>query len=239
MRLFTIVSWFCVTALLSQTAIGGTSQLVVPVSEDASINLSNPNGNLNTLTTRGGLFSGLDNTGSDYHFFLKFILPAKAPGETLQSATLVGTYTDKFGGPASFHQIYFVPGDAWPESTITANTAPAFGDGAGAAFEAFGKTPGTAQSFDVSGVVLQEFNGDGVLSLAFATIDGRFSDLEYFASKEFSQSQAFRLNLTFTNGTAVPLPGAVSLGAVGMLMTAVGMNWRSRRARAAEGADRI
>ena len=80
------------------------------------------------------------------------------------------------------------------------------------------------KSFDVTNIARQEFNGDGVLSLAFATVDGRFGDLEYFASKEFDTAKAFRLELTIDQtGSAVPLPGSLSLAAVGLVAAAVAM----------------
>lgn len=221
MRIPAIVICLCVLALLSHGAHAGTTSVIVPVTEDASVNALNPDGNLNTITTRGGLFSGLDNFFSDYHFFLKFSLPTLAAGETVKSAILIGTYTDKYGGPASFHQIYFIPSDAWSESTVTFNTAPAFGDATSAAFEAFGKKTGTSQSFDITQITRQEINGDKVLSLGVATVDGRLGDLEYFASKEFGAAQGFRLQLSVQDGSAIPLPSGVALGASGTALAAL------------------
>ena len=103
--------------LLGSAALAG----IVPVAEDVTVNRANEDSNLNNITTRGGLLSGLDDTGSDYQFFLKFILPP----QSVASAKLVGTYTDKYGDVDSFHQTFFVPDDSWSETTMTFNNRPA------------------------------------------------------------------------------------------------------------------
>lgn len=182
--------------------------VTIPVAEDASVNRANEDGNLNSI----GLLSGLDNTGSDYEFFLKFNLPAD---ESITSARLIGTLVDDFNeGVESFHQFYFVPTDTWSETTITFNNKPAVGDAiGGAGFDASSIDPGETINLDVTADVQREMAGDGVLSLRLGTIDGRFEDLEFFASRELDASRAFRLEIS-TAATAIPLPVGAYLGAL-------------------------
>lgn len=125
------------TLFVNHVAFAGEVHLSIPVAEDASVNSLNPDGNLNTLTTRGGLFSGSDNFGSDYQFYLKFHLPKPAAGEVLKAANLIGTYTNKYDNTDSLHQLSFVADDSWSESTITFNNRPAAVLPTGAMFNAF------------------------------------------------------------------------------------------------------
>src|SRR5262245_58248763 len=109
-----VVFLVCVVALVTLPTRAAT----VPVLADVTLNQANPDSNLNSITTRGGLLSGLDNTGSDYTFLLKFDLSALSAA-SISSATLVGTHTDDFGPVESFHQVYFVPDDTWSETGVT------------------------------------------------------------------------------------------------------------------------
>jgi hypothetical protein len=207
-----------VVSVLSLSGAPGRAALV-PVAADVSVNAANPDSNLNTITTRGGLLSGLDDTGSDYRFFLKFNVGAAVAPEDIGTARLVGTYTDDFGPVDSFHQLFFVPDDSWDESTVTWNTKPALGTAiAGAAFDAIDHSPGDVIEFDVTADVLRETIDDGVLSLALTTIDGRFEDLEFFASREFDPARAFRLVIEADAQppTGIPLPPAVASGSIAL-----------------------
>jgi hypothetical protein len=172
------------TALSLALMVGGSSPAradIVPVQQDVTVNAANPLSNLNSITTRGGLLCGLDNTGSDYSFF---------------------------GSTDSFHQVYFVPNDAWDETTVTWNTAPAHGGATAGGTDIGGSAPGDEVRFDVTADAVREAGGDGILSLGFATIDGRSQDLEFFASREFDPDRAFRLETSGDAAVAVPLPPA-------------------------------
>jgi hypothetical protein len=215
-----------IAAALGLASVAHGGFVTVPVAEDASVNAMNPDGVLNTFTTRGGLFSGLDAIGSDYQFFLKFHLPPATAGP-LVSATLRGTYTDDFDELDSFHGIFLVPDDGWSESTVTFNTAPPPGAPSAAGFDAGTDEPGEAVSLDVTDVVAGEYAGDGTVSLKFSTIDGRLGDLEFFASKEFDPAKAFRLDLEIEDAAAVPLPPAA---VAALPVVAVAMIRRYRRA---------
>jgi hypothetical protein len=205
--------------------------MVVYSVADVTVNALNPDSNLNTITTRGGLLSGLDSLGSDYRFFLKFGLGGVDP-QLVGSATLIGTYTDDFRPSVdSFHQLYFVTEDAWGESAVTWNTMPALGDATAGSFDAIAHSPGDVISFDVTAEVKREAAGDRVASFALATIDGRFEDLEYFASREFDASRAFRIQIdppTAPPG-AIPLPSASVAGAVVLAATLLIVAMRAAR----------
>ena len=181
---------------------------IVPVTEDVTVNRANPDSNLNNITTRGGLLSGLDDTGSDYQFYLKFILPPQPVG----SAKLIGTHTDKYGVVDSFHQTFFVQDDSWSETTMTFDNRPATSSPAGGGFDATGHLVGEAIEIDLTSIVQSEMAGDGVLSLAIATVDGRLGDLEFFASREFDSAKAFRLEIT--GPATIPLPAGVFSGSI-------------------------
>ena len=217
----------CLAALLicalASTAVGAT--VSIPVSEDASTNTAN-SGNLNNITTRGGLLSGLDDTGSNYSFYLKFILPDREDGMHISKAALIGHHTDDFGGPNSFHAWFFVPSDDWDETTITSSNAPPTGPDTGAGFESAGAALGEKQ-FDLTAIANQEYHGDGVLSLKMQTVDGRFGDLKFFASKEFDPELAFRLDLTIS---PIPLPPALASGLI-TLVGSAGAIWIRKRRR--------
>jgi hypothetical protein len=193
-----------------QALAGGT---VVPVSDDASTNELSPGGMLGWVTTRGGLLAGLDTVGSSYAFYLKFHLP----DVPFDRATLRGFYSDDYGGPPTFVGAYFVPDDSWSEETISFNTQPA------SSYEIGGFSAGrpTEQFFeiDLTDAARSEVAGDGVLSLRFQTIDGRFGDLKYFASKEYDADKAFTLSL---ETAAVPLPPMVLPGLAGMAALWIG-----------------
>jgi hypothetical protein len=184
---------------------------VVPVGADVTVNAANADSNLNTITTRGGLLSGLDDTGSDYRFFLKFNLEGIGPSD-IGAAKLIGTYTDDFDSPDSFHQLYFVADDSWDESSVTWNTKPALGAATAGGFDAAAHSPGDSIEFDVTTELVNEAGGDGVLSFALTTIDGRFEDLEFFASREFDPARAFRLEIDAPPVDAIPLPSALVAG---------------------------
>jgi hypothetical protein len=199
---------------------------VVPVAADVTVNAANANSNLNSITTRGGLLSGLDDTGSDYSFFLKFNLASVNPND-VASATLIGNYTDDFGPVDSFHQLYFVPDDGWSESTVTWNTRPALGATGADGFDATAHSPGDVIQFDVTEEVRREAAGDGILSFALATVDGRFEDLEFFASREFDSARAFHIDITSVQA-AIPLPSAALAGSA-LLAAALIIAMRSAR----------
>jgi hypothetical protein len=210
MRLMAMVLTGVLALLMCAFAWGG----VVPVAADVSVNAANADSNLNAITTRGGLLSGLDDTGSDYRFFLKFNLPPTDP-DTVGVAQLVGTYTDDFGPVDSFHQLYFVDDDSWDETTITWNNKPALGAATPDGFEATAHAPGDVIHFDVTADVMREAAGDGVLSFALTTIDGRFEDLEFFGSREFDAGRAFRLEIfPAPPAGAIPLPSPLHVGPV-------------------------
>jgi hypothetical protein len=203
-----------VSLTLISAAVNVAVAAVVPVAADVTVNAANPDSNLNTITTRGGLLSGLDDTGSDYRFFLQFNLGAIDPAD-VGPADLVGTYTDDFGPVDSFHQLYFVVDDGWSESSVTWNTKPALGPATADGFDATVKSPGEEVRFDVTADVAREAAGDGVLSFALTTVDGRFEDLEFFASREFDPGRAFRIAIR-TPPAAVPLPPAAAAGATAL-----------------------
>lgn len=223
----------CALILAMSSSIPAMAQSqVVPVAEDASVNAANADGQLGNITTRGGLLAGLDDTGSSYSFYLKFLLPV--PTEPLTKATLRGFYNDDFGGPPTFVGAFFVPDDSWSESTITHATAPATGGEAGGVYSA-DLTVGQFFELDVTPVAKTELAGDRVLSLGLMTIDGRFGDLKFFASKEFDPALAFSLTLDSTPiPPAVPLPSAVVMGSVGMLLA-----WGARRRMRPRSTDHL
>jgi len=142
------------------------------------------------------------------------LLPTNLKPEQITAAKLIGTYTAKYGNQSSFHQLYLVNNDNWDENTITYNNRPATGDAGPEGFNAVGQTPGTTQTFDITPLAKNELAGDHVLSLAFATIDGRLGDLEYFASKEFGNG-SFRVELS-EMPSPIPLPTAVGMGLTGL-----------------------
>ena len=207
------------------SAAAHASTVTINVAEDATVNRANPDGNLNSIR----LLSGLDDTGSDYEFFLKFNLPAIDPA-TVTSARLIGTPNGDFDGLVeSFHQFYFVPSDAWSETTITFNTKPATADAIiGAGFDASFFNPGEIIDLDITTAVHSELAGDRALSLRLGTIDGRLGDLEFFASRELEPVDAFRIEL-ITVAAAVPLPAGWALGAALMpLAIRRGAKWATR-----------
>jgi hypothetical protein len=210
-------------ALLSEASHGAV--VTIRVAQDASVNAANPDGNLNNITTRGGLLSGLDDTGSDYSFFLQYNL-AEVAGRPIHSAGLVGYYTDDFGPVDSFHQPYFVADDAWTESTVTWNTRPALGAATADGFDASSRDPGGTIRFDVTAEVVGEAEGDGIVSFGVATIDGRLGDLEFFASREFDPFRAFRLDVV-----VVPLPVVAPLAGL-LIACGVTLLETKRRTRA-------
>jgi hypothetical protein len=203
---YAILSCLALALLSSNLCPGAT----VPVAADVTVNAANPDSNLNSITTRGGLLSGLDNTGSDYSFFLKFDLSSVDANE-VGSAKLIGTYTDDFGPVDSFHQLFFVPDDSWSESSVTWTTRPALGPASADGFDAIAHNPGNIIQFDVTEDVRREAAGDGVLSFGLATIDGRFEDLEFFASREFDAARAFHIDIA-SGPAAIPLPPAALAG---------------------------
>ena len=209
MRLTAIVVTGILGSLMCAFACGGT----VPVAADVTVNAANADSNLNAITTRGGLLSGLDDTGSDYRFFLKFQLASIDPAK-IAAARLVGTYTDDFGPVDSFHQLYFVADDGWDETTVTWNSQPALGPATAGGFEATAHAPGDVVHFDVTAEVIREAAGDGMLSLTLTTIDGRFEDLEFFASREFDPARAFRLEIDDAPAGVIPLPSALHVAPV-------------------------
>lgn len=214
-------SFIAIVALSAGMAYA--AETVVPVAEDASVNASNPDGQLGTITTRGGLLAGLDDIASNYSFFLKFNLPEIS--DPLTKATLRGYYNDDFGGPATFVGAFLVPDDSWTESTITYANRPATGDFAGGASTSE-LTVGSFFDIDVTPIAQAQLAGDRVLSLSLQTIDGRLGDLKFFASKEFDAGLAFTLSLdtTTTPPPTIPLPPAVFAGGVGL-----GLAWVARR----------
>lgn len=221
-------------ALSAALSFGGSaaSADTVPIAADVTVNAANPDSNLNTITTRGGLLSGLDNVGSDYSFFLRFDL-ADVDLSQVTKVELVGTHTDDFAERDSFHQVYFVPDDGWSEVDVTWNTRPAYGAATAGGIEISGSTPGDEVRFDVTADVLREAGGDRTLSLAVATIDGRTEDLEFFASREFDAARAFRLETSTGGGViAVPLPPAALPGMALLCIGGVGVWMRPRWLRA-------
>jgi hypothetical protein len=205
------MSRVAILAALVSIMTASTFAAVVPVAADVSVNAANADSNLNNITTRGGLLSGLDDTGSDYRFFLKFNLGGIDPAD-VGAATLIGTYTDDFGPVDSFHQLFFIADDSWDETTITWNTKPALGPASADGFDATAHAPGDVVQFDVTEDVKREAAGDGLLSFALTTIDGRFEDLEFFASREFDAARAFRIQIDASTPNPIPLPPALVAG---------------------------
>ena len=202
--------------------MNNNAPIVIPVSEDESVVTTSATGdptfNLSD-SFNGGLYSGGDggNYQSAARFYLKFNLPephghlmcrnqvpAPCPLANTEviSATLTGFYYDDFDeNDDGTHGIYFVSSDSWSESTITFENQPgqAFGLPE-ATFDAAEANPGGFISWDLTPIVNQEYQGDGILSLLFhadqesVIFDNR--NFEYFVEKEFDSSKAFRLEIT-------------------------------------------
>jgi hypothetical protein len=195
-----------------------TAGFVVPVSADTSVNAANPEGLLGSFKDNGGLFAGLDQTGSDYRFYLKFILPETS--EPVTKATLRGFYTSDLAFIPTFIGARLVTDDSWNELTTSASNAPtSVGDPL--AGELFSGEPGRFFKWDITPAFKTEIAGDKVLSLEFATIDGRFGDMKFFASREYGQvfdpTTPFALEVETSTPSAVPLPPA-ALGAVACML---------------------
>lgn len=180
--------------------------LTIPVLEDESVYLrqNDSDFNLDGSSYRGGLFTGVDGavTASPARFYLKFDLPTFEPGTKVTAATLTGYYnTDYDPADDGTHGIYFVASDSWSESNITWDNQPSQAYGLSeATFNATDETVGSFVSWDLTHIVNQEYQGDGLLSLLFhAHAEGLVSEnrnWEYFAEKEFDPTKAFRLELT-------------------------------------------
>jgi len=184
----------------------GTETLTIPVAEDESVYAreGDLNFNLHGSSHGGGLFTGVDggNTASPARFYLKFDLPELIPGTQVTSATLTGYYNDNYTPvDDGTHGIYFVASDNWSESTITWENQPGQAYGVSeASLDAAKATVGSFINWDITNIVNQEYQGDGVLSLLFhANAEGLVStnqNWEYFAEKEFDSAKAFRIKLT-------------------------------------------
>ena len=196
---------------------GAASAVTIPVSADASVFSSNPNGNYGTSTHEGGLFTG--ETSGVTRFFLKFELPALVLGTYVSSAILTGTYTfDLFGATDAEHGIFLVPIDSWQEdgpTGLTWNNQPVSGGLPLATWDAaLAPPPPVAQSFDLTSAVNLEYQGDGVLSLMFRALDeGQTHTWEYWSSREHTDQPGFSLDLVIT---PVPEPGTGALLALGV-----------------------
>jgi hypothetical protein len=224
LRAMTACAFGAVVGLMTSYASAG---FVVPVSADASVNAANPNGVLGSFKDNGGLFVGLDQTWSDYSFYLKFVLPET--DEPIASAKLRGFYTSDLAFVPTYVGARLVTDDSWQETTITAATGPtAAGDTI--AGETFSGEPGRYFEWDLTPTVRTEAAGDGVLTLLFTTIDGRFGDMKFFASREYASAidaeTSFRLTIDTAPVSAVPLPPAY-LGAIGCVaIPVVRRAWR-------------
>jgi len=187
-------------------AVPEIETLTVPVAEDESVYAQegNPNYNLDGSSYGGGLFTGVDggDTASPARFYLKFDLPEFVPGTQVTSATLTGYYNDDYDPlDDGTHGIYFVASDNWSESTITWENQPGQAYGVPeASLDTAKVTVGNFINWDITNIVNQEYQGDGVLSLLFhANAEGLVAtnrNWEYFAEKEFDSAKAFRLKLT-------------------------------------------
>lgn len=145
--------------------------LTVPVLEDESVYLGhNSSYNLNGNSYRGGLFTGVDGaiTNSSARFYLKFKLPV-APETEVTSAILRGYYNDDYNqADDDVHGIYFVASDSWSESSLTWDNQPGQAYGMSeATFDATKAKVGTFVGWEITPIVNQELQGDGVLSLLF------------------------------------------------------------------------
>jgi len=197
--------------------------VVVPVAQDCSvIGQDYASQNLNGNTFNGGLFSGVDGlAGNDNpsRFYLKFNLPAYTPGTIVSSATLTGFYNaDWSAADDRTHSLYLAANDSWTETSITWNTQPGPTGSALGVFNAAVSTPSNFLSWTITGAANGEYLGDGVLSVMFRADDeslvGSNNNWEYFASKEYDPTLAFRLTLEITQ---VPEPAAASMLVVGIL----------------------
>lgn len=188
-------------------AISDSKTVTVPVVGDESVysSYNDPNDNFLTRSSvRGGLFTGVDGgiSPSPARFYLKFNLPEFDPATQITAAKLTGFYNDDYDSADDrTHGIYFVASDTWSESTITWDNQPGQAYGVPeASFDAAKATVGSFIDWDITKIVNQEYQGDGVLSLLFhANAEGLVADnrnWEYFAEKEFDSAKAFRIQLT-------------------------------------------
>lgn len=233
----------------SPAALGGAS-VVVPVAEDESVLSFAPDKNYDGNLNRGGLFVGVDGTGTGVsRFYLKFKLPEFVAADDVASATLWATYFDDLDrNDNGTHRIHFVGADDWSEETLTWDNqpGPSFGT-AEANFDAAASRVGDVVKFDVGPIVREQLAvGDRVLSLMFSAANeslGRDNrNWEYFAEREFDPSRAFNLTLTTTarvggggggsggGPIAVPLPPAAWPAAITLAGAAtVALRKRIRR----------
>lgn len=223
-------------------ATWGGYSVTIPVSEDETVNSGDPARNFSRTFVRGGLYSGVDGALSGAsRFYLKFNLPEVPPGTKVARADLLGYYNDDFNdSDDSQHHVYFVASDLWSEHTLTWANQPGniFGTPE-ASFDPASVPPGNWVGFDMTSIVQQEIDGDGVLSLLFRAGDESLSPLnqnwEYFAERESDPDRAFRLQVSMVlppgsagAGIAAPLPPAVLPGLI--VLGAMGAHrWISRR----------
>lgn len=218
-KLLIIIAGAALVAL-RMVNVAQAATMTIPVSEDESVVLPccNQDYNINNSSYRGGLFTGVDGGSSDSpaYFYLKFNLPTYVAETQVTSAILTGYYNDDYNqADDRNHGIYLVPGyadDWWSESTITWYGQPYNYQYDRdfeliANFNAAEATVGTYVNWDITSVVDQEYQGDGVLNLLFRPDDESLvltnKNWEYFAEKEFDSEKAFRLEI---NTTRVPEP---------------------------------
>ena len=205
--------------LLFAPAVAGA--VPIPVLEDASVIADAPDANQNANTTGGGLFTGTAGFPERARFYLKFQLPAFVPGTQISAATLSGFYTaDLFEATDALHGIYLAGDDSWSELTITWNNQPGLSGTAQASWDpALAPAPPVSQSFDLTAIASQEYQGDGVLSLVFAAQDEVPDQTwEYWSSKENVGTAPFTLDVTIG---VVPEPASgllVGLGIAGLAL---------------------
>ncbi len=162
--------------------------------------------------------------------FVRFELPALAPGEEFASAKLWGFYYfDTWDSNDVEHSWYRVSDDSWDENTITWNTKPTESGPKLASWTPTGSSSGaSSHTYDI----WQEFTGDisstlnaesdGKLSLVLHITDLSKNSVETFRTKEYDPagsdpvgSRGFKIEYT-TRQKPTPTPEPATLTILGL-----------------------
>lgn len=185
-----------------EIAQGPAATMKLPISEDESVASNLGTTNLDGNEASGGLFVGYESTDGWARSWLKFNLSFLPENLGIVSASFMAYLNSEWDNAADGEiGIYHSQNNTWKDDMITWDNQPNFAsDPMDSISPPHDITIQRWHSWDVTTALLDEFQGDRILSLVLKQVSETGTDetWEYFVEKEYDQINASYLAIEYT-----------------------------------------
>jgi hypothetical protein len=185
-----------------EVAQGPPAEMKLPVTEDEAVASNLGGTNLDGNENQGGLFVGYESIDGWSRSWLKFNLTFLPENMGIVSATFNAYLNAEWNNSADGEiGLYHSENNTWKDDMITWDNQPAFAaDPMDSISPPYDTSVQRWHSWDVTTALLDEFQGDRILSLLLKQVSETGTDetWEYFVEKEYDQINSSYIAIQYT-----------------------------------------